>query len=245
VAVAHFLGVKRLTSEVMMPTELTPEQLRELASFDSPTLANAIEAFKVRDPTEGYVGKDVHCLTPELGLMCGYAVTCTVDTTTPGRTGDRRAGQVRLYEAIAASPKPAVIVMQDTGPRPSHGCHIGDVMVSIAHRLGAIGVVTAGGVRDLDGIRPLRFHVFASGLVVAHGTYTILEVGVPVEVSRLPVRPGDLLHGDASGVVAIPLEIADRLAAECRKVRERELALKDFTHSPDFSLEALRKRLLG
>lgn len=228
-----------------MPNPLSSDQLRELAAFDSPTVANAIEAFKVRDASEGYTGKDVGCHFPEFGVMCGYAVTCTVDTTTPAQRGNHREGQVRLYEAIAASPKPAVIVMQDVGPRSSHGCHIGDVMVSIAHRLGAVGIVTAGGARDLDGIRPLRFHVFAGGLVVSHGTYMIQEVGVPVEVSGLPVRPGDLLHGDASGVLKIPLEIAERLADECRKVREREVALKDFTHGPSFSLEALRKRLLG
>ncbi len=228
-----------------MPTEITADQLRELASFDSPTVANAIEAFKVRDPADGYMGKDVRCLFPEFGVMCGFAVTCTVDTTTPAQRGNHREGQVRLYEAIAASPKPAVIVMQDIGPRPSHGCHIGDVMVSIAHRIGAIGIVTAAGVRDLEGIRPARFHVFAGGLVVSHGTYMIREVGVPVEVSGLLVRPGDLLHGDASGVVKFPLEIAERLADECRKVRERELELKDFAHGQSFSMEALRKRLLG
>lgn len=228
-----------------MPTQLTPEQLHELCSVDSATIANAIEAFQVRDPTEGFMGMDIRCQFPEFGVMCGYAVTCTIDSMTPGRRGNRREGQIRLYEAINASPKPAVIVIEDKSPKPSHSCHIGDVVATIAHRLGAIGVVTNGGVRDLEAIKPLRFHVFAPGVVAAHGTNMILEVGVPVEVGGVKIRPGDLLHGDQNGVTTIPLEIADRLYTECLRVRERELELKDFAHSREFSLEALRRRLLG
>ena len=41
------------------------------------------------------------------------------------------------------------------------------------------------------------------------------------------------------------LEIADRLYTECLKVREREAGLRDFAISKDFTLETLRKRLLG
>jgi len=81
--------------------------------------------------------------------------------------------------------------------------------------------------------------------VVAHGTFNIEEVGIPVEISGTTVKPGDLIHGDASGVTTIPLEIADKLYAECLKVRERETALRDFATSRDFTLDALRQRLLG
>jgi 4-hydroxy-4-methyl-2-oxoglutarate aldolase len=87
--------------------------------------------------------------------------------------------------------------------------------------------------------------VFAAGFVVAHGTFNIEEVGTPVEIGGTVVRPGDLIHGDASGVTTIPLEIADRLYAECLKVRERETALRDFANSRDFTLDSLRQRLLG
>ena len=58
-----------------MAKTLSPELLETLRQIDTPTLANAIEAFKVRDRTEGYVGGDIRCLFPELGPMVGYAVT--------------------------------------------------------------------------------------------------------------------------------------------------------------------------
>jgi len=227
-----------------MPTVLTPEQLAELRSMDSPTVANAIEAFKVRDDTQGFLGMDVPCHTPEFGVMVGYAVTATANSMAPGRARDRR-GLMKLFDAVAAAPKPSVLVMKEVGPKRTHSCFLGDVIATITKRLGAIGIVTDGGVRDLDGVRPLGYHVFAAGFVVAHGTFNIEEVGIPIEISGTIVKPGDLIHGDASGVTTIPLEIADKLYAECLKVRERETALRDFATSHDFTLDALRQRLLG
>ena len=227
-----------------MPTRLSVEQLEELRSVDSPTVANAIEAFRVRDDTQGFMGMEVRCLTPEFGVMVGYAVTATADSMAPGRSRDRR-GHMRLFEAIAASPKPAVLVIHDVGPSRSHACFLGDVIASLSRRLGAIGIVTDGGVRDLDGVRPLGFHVFAAGLVVAHGTFNILDVGIPLEMSGAHVQPGDLIHGDPSGVITVPLEVADKVYEQCQKVREREIGLRDYAHSREFSLEGLRAKLLG
>lgn len=227
-----------------MPTVLTPEQLAELRSVDSPTVANAIEVFKVRDDTQGFLGMDVPCQTPEFGVMVGYAVTATANSMAPGRPRDRR-GHLKLFEAVASAPKPSVLVVKEVGPKRTHACFLGDVIATITKRLGAIGIVTDGGVRDLEGVKPLGYHVFAAGFVVAHGTFNIEEVGVPVEIGGTVVRPGDLVHGDASGVTTIPLEIADRLYAECLKVRERETALRDFANSREFTLDALRQRLLG
>ena len=227
-----------------MPSLLTLEQLSELRAVDSPTVANAIEAFKVRDDTQGFLGMDIPCHTPEFGVMVGYAVTATANSMAPGRSRDRR-GLMRLFEAVAAAPKPSVLVIKEVGPKPTHSCFLGDVIATVTKRLGAIGIVTDGGVRDLEGVKPLGYHVFAAGFVVAHGTFNIEEVGIPVVVSGTTVRPGDLIHGDASGVTTIPLEIADKLYAECLKVREREMALRDFATSKDFTLEALRQRLLA
>jgi regulator of RNase E activity RraA len=220
------------------------EQLEELRSVDSPTVANAIEAFKMRDDTQGFMGMEIRCLTPEFGVMVGHAVTATADSMTPGRTRDRR-GHMRLFEAVAASLKPAVLVVKDIGPKRTHACFLGDVIASLSRRLGAVGIVTDGGVRDLDGVRPLGFHVFAAGLVVAHGTFNIIDVGIPVELSGVQVQPGDLIHGDSSGVTTIPPEIADKVYAQCQQVREREIGLRDYAHSRDFSLEGLRAKLLG
>jgi regulator of RNase E activity RraA len=223
---------------------LSPEQLTELASVDTPTVCNAIEAFRVRDDTEGFTGASVRCLTPELGVMVGYAVTATCDSMTPGRARGRQQFMA-LWDALAASPRPAVLVFQDVSPRASHSVHLGDVMATIAVRLGAVGAVTDGAVRDLEGIRPLRFHLFARGVAPSHGTFNVVDVQVPVTVDGVPVAPGDLVHADPNGLATIPGEIAGRLYAECRAVHERERGLREYVVGRDFTLDGLRERLLG
>lgn len=228
----------------MTPPPLTAAQLAELAAVDTPTVCNAIEAFRVRDDTEGFTGASVRCLTPELGVMVGYAVTATCDSMSPGKPRGRERFMA-LWEALAAAPKPAVLVFQDVSPQAAHSVHLGDVMATIASRLGAVGVVTDGAVRDPEGIRPLRFHLFARGLAASHGTFNVVDVGVPVTVDGVRVAPGDLVHGDANGVATIPLEIAGALYAECRRVHERERALREFVIGRDFTLDGLRERVLG
>jgi 4-hydroxy-4-methyl-2-oxoglutarate aldolase len=223
---------------------LEPALLAELASVDTPTICNAVEAFKARDDSEGFMGARVRCLTPELGVMAGYAVTATCDSMTPGQPR-RREAFMKLWETLAAAPKPAVLVFQDVSPAAAQSVHLGDVMATIAVRLGALGLVTDGAVRDLEGIRPLRFHLFALGVAPSHGTFNVLDVGVPVTVDGVRIAPGDLVHADANGVATVPLDIADRVYAECRKVHEQERALREYITGHTFTLEGLRERVLG
>ena len=220
---------------------LTPEQLAALRSVDSPTVANAIEAFGVRDRTSGYPGSDVRCLFPDLPVTLGYAVTAVSDSTAAGSPRGRE-GVLRLWEAVAASPKPAVVVLKDVGPEPRRSCHCGDVMANIARALGAVALITDGGVRDLAEVRALGFQFFAAGAVVSHGNFGIVDVGMPVRISGVQICPEDLIHGDANGFVVIPREIAGQVMDEVARVRERESDLIRWVNSPEFSLEGLRKR---
>ena len=72
----------------MTAVVLSADQLAALRALDTPTVCNAIESFKVRGRVEGFCGMDVRCLSPELGVMVGYAVTLTVDSTTPDAPQD-------------------------------------------------------------------------------------------------------------------------------------------------------------
>jgi 4-hydroxy-4-methyl-2-oxoglutarate aldolase len=221
---------------------LTDDQLEALRRIDSPTIANAIETFGVRPHTTGYTGMDVKCLMPELGVMAGYAVTVTADSQTEDAPFDAGVWW-EILKAIDASPKPAVLVFQDVGPRPSHSCLFGDGMATIARRLGAIGLVTNSGVRDLRGVRALGFRFFAAGVVVSHGNFRLVGGGMPVEVSGLRVEPGDLIHADENGVVLIPAAIADQVAGAAQTVLAEEAELIGFYRGASFSLEEVGRRL--
>jgi 4-hydroxy-4-methyl-2-oxoglutarate aldolase len=221
---------------------LTADQLEALRRIDSPTIANAIETFGVRPHSSGYVGLDIQPMMPELGVMVGYAVTATLDSQTDDVPPDPRVWW-DVLKAIDASPKPVALVFQDVGPRPSHACHFGDGMATIASRLGAIGLVTNGGVRDLAGVRALGFRYFAAGVVVSHGTFRLVSSGHPVEVSGVRVEPGDLIHGDENGVVLIPAEVADRVAAAAHAVWAKEAELIGYYRSESFSLAEAGRRM--
>lgn len=221
-------------------SRLSDEQLDALRSIDSPTISNAIERFGVRGRVQGFAGWDLRCAFPELGSTLGYAVTCTADSTTESRRDDR--GLLRLWEALEAAPKPAVIVIKDAGPERSRSCHMGEVMATTARALGAVGCVSDGGLRDVKEVRALGgFQYFCPGFVVSHGNPVICEVNVAVTVAGLPLRPGDLLHGDVNGVLVIPESVADRVADEARRVREAEREVLDFLRQPGLSVDKLRR----
>jgi regulator of RNase E activity RraA len=202
---------------------LSREQLDELRAIDSPTIANAIEYFEIRPRVSGYCGSNVRCLTPDAGFMLGYAVTCRGDSTTEDK--DRRE-HAALYQAIyALQPVPAVVVIGDDGDPSSLNlsCHAGEMMATTMKRVGAVGLVTNGGLRDIREINALGgFHYYGRGLVVAHGRPCIYDVGATVNIDGMEVRPGDLLHGDENGITVIPHEIADQVAAKAREHRAME-----------------------
>ncbi len=217
---------------------LTPEQLDALRRIDSPTVSNAIEELEVRPRVEGFAGWELRCAFPELGSMVGYAVTCTADSTTESRAQER--GLLQLWSALEAAPKPAVLVIKDIGPQRSRSCHMGEVMATTARALGAVGCVSDGGLRDVVEVRALGFQYFCPGFVVSHGKPFICDINVTVSLEGMDVHPGDLLHGDANGVLVIPGAIADRVAGAAQRVRDAEREVLDFVRTAGLTVENLR-----
>ena len=222
-----------------MATTHTPEQLEWLRGVDSPTIANAIEPFKVRDRCEGFIGGRVRSLFPDLGVLVGHALTVTM-TSEPGPPADR-AGYWRMWTALAEVPRPSVLVVQDASGAPSRCAYCGEVMATLARRLGAVGVVTDGGVRDLPEVRALGMHYFAAYAVVSHGNFAVVDVGSPVTLDGQRVRTGDLLHGDANGIVIVPGEVVPELPAAVDRIRSRERRLMDYIRGDAFTLEGVRE----
>jgi regulator of RNase E activity RraA len=218
---------------------VSQDPLAALREIDSPTVANAIEHFKLRDRCHGFIGGAIRCLFPDLGVMLGYALPVTMTSELGPPPG--REGYWRMWEALERAPKPAVVAVQDVSGAPTRCAYFGEVMATIAARLGAVGVVTDGGVRDLAEVHALGLHYFAPHPVVSHGNFRIVDVGVPIHLDGQTVETGDLLHGDVNGIVVVPPEAIDRLPEVVEQVRERERRTMEFVKSPDFSIEGLKK----
>lgn len=222
-----------------MKRRLSDEQIRELKNIDTPTVSNAIEHFRLRPLNEGFMGMEIRCLFPEFGVMVGHALTLTVDTTTIGK--QKELDLPEMLQAIREIPKPVVLVIKTIGLRLTHSCVFGDLMAATAKQMGAVGLVTDGGVRDLKNIRKMRFHLFARGVVPSHGTFSIKEINIPVNISGVEICPGDLIHGDENGVVKIPWECVDEVPKIAQELLAREKRIVNFVKSSNFSIEKLKE----
>jgi 4-hydroxy-4-methyl-2-oxoglutarate aldolase len=210
-----------------------------LRSVDSPTIANAIELFKVRDRCDGFVGGNVKSLFPEMPPMVGYALTVTMnDEHGPVKGKD---GFWKMFDALSEMPAPSILVVKDVSGRPNRVAFCGEVMATMAKRLGAVGYVTDGTVRDVHEVRAIGLPYFASGVCVSHANFWVEDVGIDIELDGETIRTGDLLHGDANGIVVVPKEVLGELPGKVASVRDKEGELMAFVRGADFTLEGAKK----
>ena len=200
---------------------LTLAQIEGLRTFDTPTIANAIERFDLRPRTEGAMTPDIKCILPYGKTMIGYACTAKVSAVNPP-TSEHLENWMKYYETLQNTSRPAIAVIEDIDPTPV-GSFWGEVNATVHKSLGAVGTITNGGVRDLNEVGPLGFGFFAKCLLVTHGYIHIEEYNCPVTIGGVTVNPSDLLAADRHGVVLIPSEIAPQLAAACKKAADAEM----------------------
>jgi 4-hydroxy-4-methyl-2-oxoglutarate aldolase len=214
-----------------------------LKTVDTPTLSNAIEELRCRPRADGFAPLTIRSLFPDLGRMCGYAVTAQVETVTCMSALEAE----RFYDLFAAveiAPKPAVVVVQEIGGNRDLAAHCGEVMATIFTRLGAVGLVSDCGVRDLPEVHAVGMHYFARGSVASHAHFRIVRCGEPVQIDGLVIRPGDLLHGDVNGLLVVPSCNPAELQAAVDNVRRGERELLDYIRGEQFSMAGLRARFL-
>jgi len=225
-----------------MPTFPSAEEIQALKRYSSPTLANAIELFDLRPRNSGFMSSEIQCILPDLGVMIGFASTATIRAEQLAGGGNE-ASRYEYWKSILGVPAPRVAVIQDLDQPPGVGSFWGEVNGNIHRALGCVGTVTNGGVRDLDEVRSLGFHLFASRVVVSHAYIHLVEIGIPVKVGGVVVNPGDLIHADQHGVLIVPREIVRELPEAVRKVETKERAIIDLCKSESFSIEKLKELL--
>src|SRR6185503_2619863 len=125
-------------------------------------------------------------------------------------------------EAIEACPPGAVLVMD--ARRDASAATGGDILMTRLQVRGAAGVVTDGGLRDSPVIEKLPWPAYCGArsaplnLVRHHA----VEAQVPIGCGGVAVYPGDVLVGDAEGVVVIPAKMVDEVAKEAEAQTEFE-----------------------
>ncbi len=124
--------------------------------------------------------------------------------------------------------EPGQVVVIDNGGRTY--CTVwGDIMTFTAKAKGIEGTLIDGVCRDVNGIEELGYGIYTKGTYMVTGKerVTVDAVNVPVAVSGVQVRPGDIILGDDSGALVIPKERAEEvlnIAQHIEKVEQQIIA---------------------
>lgn len=205
------------------PTE--HEMLEELKNHDTPSITNVVATYPQNPLCLGlynpwtqnwYTDQSVRCLFPELGRIVGYAVTCVYGLPDPNYA---RLSFIDVIDALDASPKPTILVLQQKFPPGIAGKVglAGGNMTAAMKAVGCLGLISNGPSRDVDEVRPIKFQYMLTGVTPGHGAMAVHAVNVPVTVAGMDVYPGEIIHMDENGACKFP---ADRLEAVLNNLRE-------------------------
>ncbi len=119
--------------------------------------------------------------------------------------------------------QPGQVVVIDNAGR--NYCTVwGDIMTYTSKSKGVEGTVIDGVCRDVNGIKEVDYSIFTKGRYMVTGKERVQvdAVNVPVAVSGVQVRPGDIILGDDSGVLCIPKEVAEKVLEIAKHIEEVE-----------------------
>ena len=140
----------------------------------------------------------------------------------PAYTVKTAAGDNLLVHKALDTARSGDVIVVDAGGVCDNAI-IGELMSARAKQRGIAGLVIWGAIRDSAEIAQNDYPVFAAG-VTHRGPYKNGpgEINVPIMMGGMPVNPGDIIVGDADGLVAIPQEIAEKVLASARAILEKE-----------------------
>lgn len=197
------------------PATLTHGELLRLKRWNTPTIYNGWEQItRHDDAADAFNLEETRDFMPQLGPMVGYAVTLVIEPSNAAHKlpGAQQWSEYRRY--IASIPGPKIVVVQDQDKPRTIGSFWGEVNSNNHRALGCVGTITDGAIRDLDEMCNAGFKALARRLCVGHAHATPVRWCCPVEVFGRKIQPGQLIHADKHGFLAIPLgEEKDLLAA--------------------------------
>uniref|UniRef100_C5CZP9 Dimethylmenaquinone methyltransferase n=1 Tax=Variovorax paradoxus (strain S110) TaxID=543728 RepID=C5CZP9_VARPS len=195
---------------------MNPQTREKLMKVSTATLCTAL--FK-RGLRNQFI-QDVHPLDPTLPNMVGEAFTLRYmparEDLNPITVFNDRSHPQR--QAVEQCPVGAVLLMDSR--KDARAASAGGILVSRLMKRGVAGVVTDGGFRDSPDIAKLGFPAYhqrpsAPTNLTLHQA---IDINVPIGCGDVAVWPGDVVVGDAEGVIVIPAAMADEVAAEATEM---------------------------
>jgi len=197
---------------------MTDENVERASRLDTATLSDALDKLGIAGQCLGIKPRD-HAFR-----MTGRAYTvlyAPLDAANPGTVGDY----------IDDLP-PGTVVVLDNGGREDATVW-GDILTGVAHRKGLAGTVIDGANRDTHLCLELGYPIFSRSYSMRTGKDRVQVEAeqVPVTIGHARVQPGDLLRGDADGVVVIPRAREDEILAIAEEIETAEQRIRDLVAS--------------
>ena len=186
-----------------------PEVVRRASAFAASVLADVAGR-------RGTLAGRIAPLSPSMRLA-GPAFTIEV------RPGDN----LMIHAALLMAKPGDILVVDGKGDRTC--ALMGSIMMRTCQELGVAGVVLDAAVRDTEELRELGFPVYSVGTNPNGPTKFVPgRINWPISCGGVAINPGDLIVGDADGVVAIEREKAESLLdLAARKVAEERARIAD------------------
>ncbi len=189
--------------------------INEVTERPERSLVTALREFDTTQIAD--CGGPVAIMAPPLRHLAGGTQLCGPAVTVWTRPGDI------LYVLKAADLiQPGDVLVVDGGGR-ADAALIGDIAGQALSGRGGDGMVVDGAVRDLDGLDAAGLPTFAAGAHPATGSNEGPgAINVVVQCGGVTVRPGDVIRGDASGLVVVPQEHLTAVLGMTQRVADRE-----------------------
>jgi regulator of RNase E activity RraA len=190
-------------------SELSPATKDALMKVGTSTLSGILNRRGFRN----MFMQEVWPIRPDMPRMVGLAYTMRFIPAREDKTARPAAGPIQ-QQAMEGCPPGGVLVVDARGdPRAASA---GDLYVGRLAARGCAGIVTDGGLRDTEGVSKTGLPAYhrrpsppPSGIV-----HNPVDIGLPIACGGVAVYPGDVIVGDCDGVVVIPPDLADEIAAE-------------------------------
>ena len=205
-----------MTSNEAAKSTFSEDVRRMLRGVSTATLTTAL--FK-RGLRNQFI-QDVRPLSAETGTMVGEAYTLRYiparEDLNPITVFQNRDHPQR--KAVEECPPGAVLVIDSR--KDARAASAGSILVSRLMKRGVAGVVTDGGFRDSAEIATLEMPAFHSRPSAPTNLtlHQAIDINVPIGCGDAPVFPGDVIVGDADGVIVIPAAIAGSVADEATQM---------------------------
>jgi len=156
------------------------------------------------------------------------AVSPKVKMAGPAFTVEVRAGDNLMIHAAMSMAKPGDILVVD-GKGDRSCALMGSIMINACKKMNLGGVVLDAALRDIDEVRDLGFPVYCVGTNPNGPTKFVPgRINWPISCGGISVNPGDLIVGDADGVVVVEREKAESLLdMAAKKVADERARIAD------------------